>query len=58
MKRQNMDVIALITDEQRKLINKAIINGYPVEICPSKDGFTIFSVGKKKIGRECGSDRT
>lgn len=51
------DVIASITEEQRKLINKSIANGYPVEIVPYKDGFTIFSVGKKIIAREYGNDR-
>lgn len=59
MKKQTIDIIALITDDQRTLINKAIANGYPVEIAPSKDGFRIYTVGKKLIAkRECGSDRT
>lgn len=53
-----IDIFEKITKEQRKSINKAIQNGYPVEIAPYKDGFTIFSTDKKIIGRECGSDRT
>lgn len=59
MQKRIIDVIASITDEQRTLINKAIANGYPVEIVPSKDGFKIYTVGKKLIAkRECGNDRT
>lgn len=49
--KQQMDVIALITEDQRKLIDKAITEGYPVEICPSKDGFNIYKVNKKIIMR-------
>lgn len=49
MKQQSIDVIALITDEQRELINKAITNGYPVEIYPSKNGFNVYKVEKKII---------
>ncbi len=57
MSNLKFDVIDSITEEQKKLINKSIANGYPVEIVPYKDGFTIFSVGKKIIAREYGNDR-
>ncbi len=58
MSNLKFDVIDSITEEQKKLINKSIANGYPVEIVPSKNGFKIYSVGKKLISWECGSDRT
>lgn len=51
MRERIVDVIASITDDQRKQINEAIANGFPVEIAPSKDGFKIYTVGKKLIAK-------
>lgn len=46
---ESKKVLSILTEEQKKEIDKAIKTGNSIEIHPAKDGVKIYEVRKKTI---------